>query len=380
MFSDSFFPVKGGREFAIDNIMKNLSKTNFCFLGAPKFKRQSGTNSFDYKVYRCKSLAVSKNEVLSIPNRSFRKQVESNPIDIIHLQTKYGLASYAIKLKKKLNVPLVCSVHTNYPELYKKQIKFPLIRLLALTRVKHVLNKSDSIITVSEQMKAKLEEMGCNKPITVIPNGCDLVFPENPQLLVDYVDKFYGLKDIQNILLFVGRLNSSKNFDFLLDSLAELKKLFGSNFLLLAVGNGKFSKFEKKLQSLDLTRNVRILGEIADRKILQSLYLRSDLHVCPSTIETFGMTVQEASSQKTPSITIENIATSNNMIDEENGYVTSLNPLVFASKISVALSDKQKLKEVGEKAFQTLNNSWEDITKKHLQEYSNTIQKKRSNK
>ena len=203
------------------------------------------------------------------------------------------------------------------------------------------------------------------------------IYDKEINSVLDYVDKLYGLKDISNLLLFVGRLNSTKNFDFLLDSLAELKKLHGPNFLLLAVGGGNFSAFEKKLQELDLTRNVRILGEISDRKIIQSLYLRSDLHVCPSTIETFGMTIQEAASQKTPSITIEHIATSNNIIDEENGFITSLNPLVFASKISVALSDKQKLTEIGEKAFLALNNSWEDITKKYLEEYSKIIEHKK---
>ena len=377
MLSDSFFPVKGGREYAIDNIMTNFAKTNTCFLGCPKFGKYKSSTPVDYKVYRCNSLSFSKNEVLSFANRAFREQFESNKFDIIHVQTKYGLASYAIKLKKKYNVPLVSSVHTNYPELYKKQIKFPLARTIALSRVKYVLSKSDHIITVSPQMQETLIQMGIKTPITVIPNGCDLTYPENPQLIVEKIDKIYGLKDIQNVMLFVGRLHKTKNFNFLLESLAKLKELFGSNFLLLAVGNGNFSRYEKQIEALGLSRNVRLLGEITDRDVLQALYLRSDLHVCPSVIESFGMTIQESASQKTPSIVIENIATANNIVDEENGFISSQNPLVFASKLSIALGNKQKLTEIGEKAFLTLNNSWEDVSALHLETYKNIIENKK---
>ena len=377
MLSDSFFPVKGGREVAIDNIMKNISKTNTCFLCAPKFNKLKSSVPVEYKVYRCNSLSLSKNEVLSIANKTFKKEVESNKFDILHLQTKYGLASYAIKLKKKFNVPLVSSVHTNYPKLYKKQIKFPLARAIALLRVKHVLSKSDHIITVSPQMQDTLISMGIKTPISVIPNGCDFIYPENPQLFVDKIDKLYGLKEVQNVMLFVGRLHKTKNFDFLLESLNKLKELFGTNFLLLAVGNGNFSAYEKQIDKLGLSRNVRLLGEITDREILQALYIRSDLHVCPSVIESFGMTVQEAASQKTPSVVIENIATANNITDEENGYISPHNPFLFASKISVALGDKQKLIEAGEKAYKTLNTSWEDVSIKHLETYNEIINNKK---
>lgn len=381
MFSDSFFPIVGGRETVIHNLIKALNKNANCFLATPKIKRKNLNFSdaiLGYKVLRCNSIRVSKNEYLSIPNKQFKKQIEelakNKKIDLIHIQTKYGLAGYAFKLKKKYGIPVVASAHTDYIMQYKKQLKIPFIYNIFLHRVKNVLNKSDAIFTVSEHMQKVLKDIGVNKNAYIIPNATDLKdLTPNPSLSkLDICNKYNLAQDVP-LFVYVGRLVETKNISLLLNSLAKLKQN-NINFNMLFVGNGNIKKYSKLCAKLNITNCCTFTGAITDRVLLAEIIKASDINICPSVIESFGLTVIEAGVLKTPSIVMNGCATSENITHNLNGFVSDTTIDALCQTITNAINNKN-LKQIGENASITLPKTWEEVSTIHIQKYKELINK-----
>lgn len=378
MFSDSFYPIIGGRENVIHNLMNSISVKAPCFLATTTFrghKHSITDKDLSYDVIRCKSVRITKNEYLSIIDKKFKKQIEekikNGKIDIIHVHTKYALLNYAFKLRKKYNIPIVTTVHTNYFEQYKKQLKFPPLYKLLLSRIKKVLQKVDSIFTVSNTMKNKLVKWGIDKEITVIPNGNDLIFPQNNDSIKQETKTHLNLGD-ENILLFVGRMVETKNLSFLFQVLHKLKEQ-NFSFKIIFVGGGNLNRYKKLSSKLNLDNECIFTGPITNREYLRNLYLTADLFINPSKIETFGLTTKEAGALSLPSIVIKDCATSENIIDNENGFISRENLDEFCSKIINAFNDKTKLKHIGQNAKYTFSSTWNEIADLHLTNYKKIL-------
>lgn len=375
MFSDSFYPIMGGRENVIDNLMRELSVKTSAFLLCPTFPGKNRFIEDDellFKVKRCKGIRVTKNEYLSVVDRKTKAEIEekikSGEIELIHTQTKYALTKFAFKLRKKYNIPVITTCHTFYPLIYKIQLKFPPLYKLLVNRVKRVINKMDGVITVSEFMKNELIKMGVNRPITVIPNGNDLIKSEidlekNKALISEY-----GLEKAENIFVFVGRINPVKNLDFLFNALKMVKEK-GVDFKFLLVGSGEVERYSTLAKKLGLEEQIVFTGAISSREKILNLYSLSCLHLQPSVTETFGLTIREAGSALTPSVTIKGMATSENIIEGENGFVSEASPEAFAEKIIEAIKNKDRLKEIGSRAKKDFSISWGEIADRHLEYY-----------
>lgn len=382
MFSDSFYPIIGGRENVIHNLMTALNNKTNCFLLTTTFKGHKSfisDNDLPYKVYRCKSLRLTKNEYLSIIDKKTKyillNKIKNKEVNIIHTQTKYALTKYALKLGKKYNIPVITSAHTNYIEQYKKQLKLPFIYKPFLNHVKRIINKTSGVITVSNYMKNLLLNMGITVPISIIPNGNDLteyIFSPN-DLEQTYLK--YNLTKEDNILIFVGRITETKNLSFLFNTLKQVKNK-NISFKFIIVGSGDINKYKNLASHLSLTNNCIFTGAITDREELAKLYTISNLNVYPSTGESFGLTIREAGSMGTPSVTIENCATSENIIHGKNGYISKLDETEFANIIISALHDREKLSIISHEAQKTFNSSWTDIADQHIIEYNKYINQK----
>jgi glycosyltransferase involved in cell wall biosynthesis len=101
------------------------------------------------------------------------------------------------------------------------------------------------------------------------------------------------------VLFSVGRLHAVKNHTFLIQACAHLKKL-GFSFLCLIAGDGpERARLENLIRELDLTAEVRLLGQVAHAE-LAALYAMADLVVLTSHSEGIPLTLMEAMAQGKP--------------------------------------------------------------------------------
>lgn len=373
IMSDSFFPVVGGRERAIDSLAKSLNKIANVTLAVPDIRiRDKKDEKREYRVIKCKCLKVLKDCYLAVLNRKFKREIEDmfkrGEVDIIHTETKFKLASYAIKLSKKYGVPVITSCHTDYDNMYKMTV--PLLYKCILKHTIGVINKMDYALPVSDYLNKKLIDFGVTVPTYTIPNGVDTILKSKDEL-INLANITYNLKETENVLICVARLSETKNISFLIKSLSKVK----SEYKMIFVGGGKVNKYKDLCSNCGILNKCLFTGSIYDKEIIYSLYAKAKLNIQPSKIESYGLTPDEASQAGTPSLVLSKYAPSNRIQNNVNGFVSEENEDSFAKKIDALLSDPEKLIKVGENAKNTLNNSWDKIAEMHLALYKKICSK-----
>lgn len=375
MLSDSFYPVRGGRELVIDKLMSEYQGKINAMLGVPHFARYDSfdDSSLPYYVKRCKSLSLTKSEVLAIPDRKFKREIEgkikSGEINIIHVKTKYALMKYALKLKKKYGVKVVTTAHTNYPEVYSKTLKIPCIYRFALGRIKRILNKVDVVTTVSNYMREKLVAMGVKNKIEVIPNGNDFLTYNVTEEDIFEVKKKYSLNYDEPLLIYVGRISKEKSIDVIIKSLSMVK----SGFKMVFVGGGDVKSYSSLAERFNLSKKCIFLGQINNLKELIAICSSALLQIFPSAVESFGLTIPECGAVGTPSIVTESCATSETIQDGVNGFITDGSAIEIAKKIDLVLSDKNLLSEVSKNVKKTFDTSWESVANQYIETYKSCL-------
>jgi glycosyltransferase involved in cell wall biosynthesis len=103
------------------------------------------------------------------------------------------------------------------------------------------------------------------------------------------------------VLAFIGALgyDHRKGFSTLLDAVRVLREKGGIVPRVLAAGNGALPYWQKKIDQLGLTGQVRLLGHIGDVK---ALLAAADLLVSPTHFDSYGLAVHEALCRGVPAI------------------------------------------------------------------------------
>ena len=119
-----------------------------------------------------------------------------------------------------------------------------------------------------------------------------------------YIFKNY-FKNLNKVILFIGRLTAEKQLDMLLNVIAKLK-INNKNFNLVLIGTGE-KEFE--LKNLAVENNILdttwFYGECYDEKVLAELIYNADLCVSPGNV---GLTAVHALTFGTPVITHNNFS------------------------------------------------------------------------
>lgn len=112
--------------------------------------------------------------------------------------------------------------------------------------------------------------------------------------------------------LYVGRLSSEKNILFLIDSLRDLNESE-----LTIVGDGPLLQELEKAGS----KNVVFKGYIENRR-LADIYSEHDVLVLPSTVEPWGLVVDEALYNGLPVLVSSRVGCSKDLVDiDRTGYI-----------------------------------------------------------
>ena len=373
MFSDSFYPTTGGRERVIDEQMKALSPLVDITLVCPKGKFDDAT--LPYKVYRTKGISFPHLGTNAIVDKRLKKFTKSNLPDVIYVQTKYALASYALKLKKKYGVPLVFACHTDYEAVYKQTVG--IFAKPAIKAVVKKLNGADLVIAVSNFLKQKLIKLGVKTSIKVVPNGtiANAEFLANQANYLMAVKQKYELFGVNNLLLYVGRVEDKKNVAFMFSALADVKQVYKTNFKLLLAGKVEQKKYYKLAKKLKIDDSVMFLGEIKSKPELLALYTLADLLLSPTIADTYNLVVDEAGLCKTPSAIVTGTPMAERIVNGQNGIVSNLDKAEYAQKIFLFLKNKKDMALLGENAYNTLPKKYDQIAKTILDLFEKQVKR-----
>lgn len=172
----------------------------------------------------------------------------------------------------------------------------------------------------------------------VLPNAIELDrFAFDPMIRAA-VRKELELED-HLVLGHVGRLCFQKNQGFLLEVLAEVKKI-RSDALLLLVGDGKErEQLEQQAQALGVTDSLRLLGVRADvSRLLQAM----DLFLLPSRFEGLGIVLLEAQMSGLRCLASDRVSREGDLTGQVIFYPLEERPKGWAEK-ALSLAEKGRV-------------------------------------
>lgn len=249
-------------------------------------------------------------------------------LDVVHSHTEFGIGILARLFAKQFNIPLVHTYHTLYED-YTHYITHGYFEKSSKKIVEYLTKfycdktATELIVTTNKIYKLFREKYKFEKNIHIVPTGMEVekFFEENVNHKdVDKLKKKLGIQRKDFVILFVGRLASEKNVEFLINCQKELVKSI-KNIKLLIVGDGPDKeKYEELSKEKDLENNIIFNGKAAWEE-MPIYYHCADLFATASTTETQGLTVIEAMASGIVPLCIEDEAFLSTVTDDLNGVI-----------------------------------------------------------
>jgi len=346
-FTDVYTPLVDGVVKSIilyKNEMEKLGHNVYVF--APKKIKSKSKVEFkwdikdDDRTFRFKAIdsVFIPGYPLSIPI-SFKasKKIPKLKLDIVHCHTPVTLGMLGDIVALLQNIPKVYTYHTFYPEYADHYIKLGKFKTKNAVQKFDIFycNRSDRVMVPSPKLKKILLEWGVKSPIEILPTGID------PQEFEDArrgrFRRKHHISEDKKILLFVGRLGTEKNVDFLIEAANKLKN---RDFELFIVGDGKIkNELQAKVKKLNMQEKIKFTGFLSRQDTLDA-FAGSDVFLFASKTDTQGLVILEAAYTGKPIVMVDDPGLGKTVIDGENGFLVPENTKIFANKVDLLLNDQ----------------------------------------
>ncbi len=378
LFNDSFPPFIDGVSNAVLNYAKILQK-KYCDIVVITPRYPNVVDDYAFEVYRYQSLKFKGDMPYRVGNPFSLlaiSEIRRKRLDLVHVHSPFAssvIANSASIIRSK-RIPVVLTYHTRYEIDLDRYVGKRLFKLIAHRFVSKNINRADEVWVVSKGSIASLRSFGYKGSIRLMPNGTDFVKGKAPIEHIRVVDRMYETADEENVFLYCGRMLWYKNLKIIIDALKTVKET-GIKFKMLMVGDGPDrALIEQYSHRQGLDDCIIFTGAIYDRVKVKAFFSRANLHLFPSTYDTSGLVVIEAAACECASVLVSGSCAAEGIVDGVSGFLCEKeNGDSFAKAIIRAISDKEKLIEVGKKAQEELFCSWDDAVANAYARYEEII-------
>ena len=382
LFIDTWYPMVDGVIKVVDNYARRLVQYCDVVVFCPE------TRGFDkeedekqpYKVIRCKSLPIIKNDYdLPTPalDPKFEAQLILSGIDMVHIHSPFAVGLAGVLYAKLHKLPVVATLHSQYKQDFEKPLKFKPALDMVMDTIMRVFNACDECWAVNGGIKdLYVHEYGLTAPCKVRLNATDHKPVPDPAEAARIVNETYGVPADATVFLFVGRINYIKNIDFIVRSLAKAKELSLKNFRMLFAGKGQDEdRLAALVKALGLEEEVVMCG-LTGKEMLENLYSRAKLFLFPSLYDANSLVQIEAACQGTPAVFLEGARTAATVTPGVNGYVCPPDEDSYARMILDILADPEAYGRISEAARRDLYLNWDDVVRDVYKDYCAFVEAK----
>ncbi len=361
----------GGAKTHIISLMEQLKKLMdakvICFI-KDTFYEDALKAGVDIEVFEQK-----KRTDLSVVDR-LKDEILREEYDIIHC---HGARANFIGmfLKKKINKPMITTVHSDYrldfkDNFYKRLIFTPLNAI--------ALRKFDYYIAISEDFKKMLVDRGFdNSKIYVVYNGIDMDTQPDFVSKQEFFDRYNIDFKNKKVIGIMARLDAVKDHETFIKAaekvLTERKDVI---FLIAGSGNEE-EKLKTLVNDLNIEDNVHFLGYVKDP---YSFYNAIDINVLTSLSESFPYVILEGARFKKPIITTNVGGISHLIKDGYNGYLIKVKDSEsLANRILNLIKDEKSIEIMGDNLYKCVSDSFSsrNMAIKHKEIYESILDSKR---
>jgi D-inositol-3-phosphate glycosyltransferase len=281
------------------------------------------------------------------------EHLQANGIEPTLLHANYWLSGQAgVKLKFRLNVPLVTTFHTLALVKAAGNDEEPEQRVLA---ERAIVGCSDLVCASCEVERDQLVHLYGASPERVIeiPLGVHHAFfsPGARAGARQAVAAAIGPVSSGPLMLFVGRLQPLKGAELAIGALAELRR---PDVTLLIVGGPSGRGGEAEVQRLrELIASRGLGGQVRfvqpqPHYLLSTFYRAADVVLVPSRSESFGLVALEAAACGTPVIASAVGGLQTLVDDHLTGWlIPDRNPVAYANRLRLLFADPDLARSMG---------------------------------
>lgn len=364
-FLDNFYPQVNGVVTSSINTCSEMSKRGHRVLAvAPKpfDLKNYPEDYFPYDIVFQDGFPAyfypDFNFTYTFDNRIYKKLKEFKP-DLIHFHAPFTLGYQAIRIAKKLKVPVVGTFHTFFAEPeYLKLIGMENNKFLqnfGWFYSNNFFNKCDMAVSPGKATAEILKKNKLKTPIQIISNGVECMKYQNFNCSYKFT---FSYKEEFDYILYIGRVSQEKDIDILLDSLTILLKKKKNTILVVVGGGPSIEDLKKRSVELGIKDNVIFTGMIPNKDLLESGLLKKvKLFVTASTSENQPMTILESIMFGLPIVGVD--ARGVPELVEGNGFIVKpKDPEALAEKMYEILSN-EKLRETFSKRSLELSEKYD---------------------
>ncbi|TJX15193.1 glycosyltransferase family 4 protein [Tissierella creatinini] len=359
----------GGAKTHIISLLKGLDSLVdarvVCFI-EDSFYEDAKKEGINIDVYKQKSRSD-----MSIVNR-LADDINKYGYDIVHCHG--ARANFvAMFLKRKINKPMVTTIHSDY----KLDFKDNFYKRLVYTSLNTIALKIfNYYIAISDSFKDMLMDRGFKEEsIFVAYNGID--FEDMPSLKSK--DEFLSNYNIAHrgrpLVGIVARLDVVKDHEIFIKAANRVIKAQKDIIFLIAGDGNEENRLKTMVSDLGLNNNVFFLGYVKDT---DSFFNAIDINVLTSISESFPYVILEGARMKKTVITT-NVGGIRNLIrDGDNGYLIEVGDWeALADRIIFLSENKNLLYKLGERLYNDVNNNYSSraMGHRHLEIYKEILNK-----
>lgn len=384
LFSDTYLPDINGVATSTHILKKELKKHGHHVLVVTTIlPHDSDYIDEDNDILRLPGIDLKKLYGYRASNiYSFKgmKELKEFQLDIIHVQTEFGIGIFGKIAGEILNVPVCYTYHTMWAD-YSHYIAPGNIKAVdqaakkVIEKISKIYGNSCSELIVPSQKTADaLISYGISNSIHVIPTGLELddfSIENKKQQQIDKIIQEYQLQD-KFVVIFLGRIAPEKSIDILIDAMEDIVKV-KDNICLMVVGGGpQLDELKDIVEKKNLQQYIYFTGP-KESQYVPSFYHASDLFVSASVTETQGLTFIEAMASGIPVLARYDKNLDGVICDGRNGYFFKDKDDLVQKIIDLSQSDLSQLSAAAIEDAQQYSS--ENFYQKILQTYEQALSK-----
>jgi phosphatidylinositol alpha 1,6-mannosyltransferase len=292
IFTDTFLPQINGVVNTLRRLGDYLESEGIEYIFITPEQKKEEAIPYNMEMFFSTPFILYPECRFTIPNmlKLNKLMCEFQP-DVIFLMTEFNMGLSGLIYGKKHGIPVISNYSTNFTSILS-HYKLGVFEKALDTYLNWFHNEADQCVTPSKESRRVLERFGV-KEISIFSRGIDYgkFSPENRS---DDLRRLYGVED-KILLLYVGRLSPEKDLDILRESMLKLNETHKDKIVLIVTGEGPM-KTELEQTMPD---NVIFTGYKKGRELAE-IYASCDIFAFPSSFETFGNVVLEASASGLP--------------------------------------------------------------------------------
>ncbi len=267
-------------------------------------------------------------------SRSLLRVLEREPVDVIHAHYRKATL-VARRLANALHVPVLFTLHlTGIP------LGFPWGFLT---------DWGDLVHTPSEHGRRWLLSHAHvrSERIRILPHGIDArKFPVSDAADREQARRELGLPVSGRLAAFVGRFDTPKNEDWMLDLAARSRSTLPDLHVVMVGGGPHEAQLRQRVRDDQLESRVTILPYRDPLPI----YRAADAVLLPSAHEGFSFVNTEAMSVGRPVLRTRTAGAQEQIVESVTGVSTPIDHEAFLQGAAAMLSDRQAMQRMGEAA------------------------------